>query len=262
VYDGSWEFVAGGSEVFSMKDLYRVRSERSLEIHFISAREQFSGDGDQLARLQLQLWRGFEFPALSECDKLLGQAHHLFRHLQSEWTRVAWILEFSTAIRSYKDDPVFWLDAAARIHNMPQRKTGIGVASLIASRVFETSLPAPLRAAAVDSLPRRVRLWVDRYQDDVVYSEHPGSKLYLLLQDALSENASNSRTQIRRKLFPLHLPPRIAVATQGYDLWARIKIAHKQLRFVWMRLRFHVAQGLRYKIEAARWKKFIADSGV
>jgi hypothetical protein len=31
-----------------------------------------------------------------------------------------------------------------------------------------------------------------------------------------------------------------------------------QVRFTWGRLCFHVASGLRYKIESARWKKLVA----
>ncbi len=114
-YDGSWEFVAGKPEVLSLRDLYRPRTERCLEIHFVSAREQTQSAlyGDRLLRLQLQVWNGFEFPALSECDKLLGQAQHLFRHLQSEWTRAAWILEFAGAIRSHEDDAAFWAATVA-----------------------------------------------------------------------------------------------------------------------------------------------------
>jgi len=261
-YDGSWEFVAGNPEVLSLKDLYRVRTERSLEIHFVSARELSKSDGyeDRLARLQLQVWSGLEFPALSECDKLLGQAQHLFRHLQSEWTRTAWMFEFASAIRSYEEDTAFWAETVALIHKMPQGWTGIGVASLIASRAFGTVLPASLLFSTVNRLPQRVRLWADCYQDDVVYSEHPGSKLYLLLQDALSQGDSDLQTQRRRKLFPLHLPPRVATAAQENDLLARWKVIRAQVRFIWKRLRFHMTECLRYKIEAARWKKLVADS--
>jgi Uncharacterised nucleotidyltransferase len=259
-YDGSWEFVAGSPEVLSMRDLYRPRTERSLEIHFVSVREQAELDayGDRLLRLQLQAWNGCEFPALSECDKLLGQAQHLFRHLQSEWTRAAWMLELVTAIRSHESDGAFWADTVALLHTMPQRKVGAGVASLIASRAFGTTLPTTYFSATVGQLPRRVHLWVDCYQEDVVFAKHPGSKLYLLLQDVLSQDCTQVRTRRRKKLFPLHLPPRVSTVSQGSDIRMRLEGVLAQARFTWERLCFHVASGLRYKIESARWKKLIA----
>jgi hypothetical protein len=260
VYDGSWEFVAGSPEVLSMRDLYRVRSERSLEIHFVSAREQTAADlyGDRLSRLQLQIWNGFEFPALSESDKLLGQAQHLFRHLQSEWTRAAWMLEFANAIRSHAGDSAFWDNTVELVDGVPNRRVGIGVASLIATRAFAAQLPKPFLAATIERLPRRVRLWADCYQDEVVYAEHPGSKLYLLLQDVLSQDRPELATHRRGKLVPVHLPPRVAVAKQGSDLWTQVKTLRAQARFVWERVCFHIASGVRYKIELVRWKRLVA----
>jgi hypothetical protein len=259
-HDGSWEFVAGSPEVLSMRDMYRARAERSLEIHFVSVRGRGELDPgeDRLLRLQLQAWNGFEFPALSECDKLLGQAQHLFRHLQGEWTRAAWMFELVTAIRSHEGDATFWADTVALLQTMPQRRVGAGVASLIASRAFGITLPDPYFTATVVQLPLRVRLWADRYQEDVVFARHPGSKLYLLLQDVLSQDCAQVRTQRRRKLFPLHLPPRVATVSQGSDIRMQLLGVLAQTRFTWERLCFHVASGLHYKIESARWKKLIA----
>jgi hypothetical protein len=199
----------------------------------------------------LQVWNGFEFPALSECDKLLGQAQHLFRHLQSEWTRAAWMLEFTTAIRSHEGDGAFWADTVALLHEMPQRMVGIGIASLIASRGFGATLPEPFFAATVGQLSQRVHLWADCYQEDVVFAGHPGSKLYLLLQDVLSQDCARLRTQRRKKLFPLHLPPRVPSVPQESNTRMRLKGVLAQIRF-------HVASGFRYKIESARWKKLVA----
>jgi len=106
VYGDTWEFRAGIQKGSSIHELYKVRPERSLEVHLVSEREQGESDwhSDRLSRLQLQVWNGFEFPALSECDKLLAQAQHLFKHFQTEWTRTAWMLEYANAIRSHRDN--------------------------------------------------------------------------------------------------------------------------------------------------------------
>jgi hypothetical protein len=48
------------------------------------------------------------------------------------------------------------------------------------------------------------------------------------------------------------------VAERSDDFWQQTQTTYTRLCFVWARLRFHVAAGLRYKIEAMRWKKFVA----
>jgi hypothetical protein len=93
----------------------------------------------------------------------------------------------------------------------------------------------------------------------LVFLEHPGSKLYLLLQDVLLRDQPEWQQQKRRKLLPVHVPPQQILAARGNGIWLQLKAACAQVRFVWKRLHFHVAEGLRYKIEAARWKKFVAS---
>jgi hypothetical protein len=261
VFGDTWEFRAGPAEASSLSKLYKVRSQRSLELHLVPDEEQSESNrhGDRLSRLQLQVWNGFEFPALSECDKLLGQALHLFKHFQTEWTRTAWMLEYATAIRSHRDDESFWQEIVAAIEAAPETKIGIGVASLIASRTFGVVPPAQFLACTVDELPGRVRLWVGRYEDELVFLEFPGSKLYLLLQDVLLQDHPDWPSQRRRKLLPSHLPPHAIEAARSNDTWLRAKTACTRLRFIWTRLHFHVTAGLRYKIEASRWKRFVAD---
>jgi len=258
----TWEFKAGSPEVSSLRDLYKPRLHRSLEVHFLSEKERRESKhrGDALSRLQLQIWNGFEFPALSECDKFLAQALHLFKHFQTEWTRTAWMLEYATCIRSHRDDEVFWHEVIAAIAAAPETKIAIGVATLITSRTFGVVAPAGFLSCTVDELPTRVRLWVDRYEDEVAFIEYPGSKLYLLLQDVLSQNCPDWPSQRRRKLLPLRPPPTIISVSRSDGLRPLIRAAFAQFGFIWIRMRFHVAQGLRYKIEAARWKRFVADS--
>jgi hypothetical protein len=264
IFHDTLEFRAGPTEVSSMRDLYKARAQRSLEVHLTSTQEQSESQrvGDRLSRLQLQVWNGFEFPALSECDKLLGHALHLFKHFQTEWTRTAWMLEYATAIHSHRNDESFWKETVAAIDVAPETKIGIGVASLITSRTFGIVPPAAFAACTVDEMTARVRLWVDRYQDDVVFLEIPGSKLYLLLQDVLLQDHQDWQSQRRRKLFPSRLPPRTILTAQSNDLWLRAKTMFARVCYICARLRFHVTEGIRYKIEATRWKKFVADSQV
>ena len=260
-FGDTWEFRAGPAEPLSMRDLYKAKAQRSLEAHLVSEAEQneMERSGNRLSRLQLQLWNGFEFPALSECDKLASQALHLFKHFQTEWTRTAWMLEYATAIRSHEGDLSFWKNSVDAVVASPESAIGIGLATLITSRAFGVHPPDGFIACTVDMMPRQVRLWANRYQNDVVYVERPGSKLYLLLKDSLLADQPAWRLQKRKKLFPLRLPPRDSGELQHGGILPRAKLLHARLTFIWARLRFHVTAGFHYWIEAARWKRVVAD---
>ena len=250
----TWEFRAGKAEVCSMHDLYRVRRERSLEVHVVADRD---GEGGRLSQMQLQVWNGFEFPALSDSDQLLAQAQHLFKHFQTEWTRTAWMLEYATAIRSHGANEKFWRETVLAIEAAPQMRVGVGAVNLITSRAFGVALPACFSECTVNAMPGQVRLWLDRYGDDVVFAEHPGSKLYLLLRDVLLQDKPEWRAERRKKLFPSRLPPTTMVTAQTDDTRLRVRMAWARICCVWNRLSFHVTKGLHYKVEAVRWKRMV-----
>lgn len=252
----SWEFHAGGAEVCDMRDLYRVRAQRSAEIHLVPEAEEESPDA-RLSRLQLQVWNGFEFPALSESDKLLAQAMHIFQHFQSEWTRTAWLLEYATAIRADGDNVSLWRDVEATLGAMPQIRTGVGIASLVTGRSFPLTLPDEL-VRTVQTVPPQARLWACRYERELVFTEHPGSKLYLLLMDVLFDGNPEWPRRRRRRLWPRRMPPKKIVA-KGESLAMNLRIKLQQMKFVLLRLWFHIASGLRYRMEAARWRRFLAE---
>ena len=260
-FGNTLEFRAGSAEVLTMRDIYRANTQRSLEVHIAPDEEQNELDrsGNLLSRLQLQVWNGFEFPSLSNCDKLLEQALHLFKHFQTEWTRTAWMFEYASAIRAHQGDTSFWLDAVTAMGAAPESQIGVGLATLITNRAFGSSPPEEFTSCTVDQMPRQVRLWANRYQFDVVFVERPGSKLYLLLKDALLPDRSDWQRQKRRKLFPLRLPPKTTKTLKTDGTWLRVRLVCGRLGFIWARFRFHVTAGLQYWIEATRWKKVVAD---
>lgn len=261
IFGDTWEFKAGCAEVLSMRDLYKARTERSLEVHLVRERESSEGHthNDLLSRLQLQSWNGLEFPALSEVDKLLAQAQHLFKHFQTEWTRAAWLLEFSTAIHSHKGSPAFWRDVVAAVEARPEAQIGIGMATLVSSRAFACTPPSSFVSCTVDRIPEQVRLWVDHYEQQLIYTEHPGTKLYLLLKDVLLEDQPDWRNQRRSKLLPSRIPPKFIHTTRSQGIGPRTRLAWAHLCFIAARLRFHIAEGLRYKRESMRWKRFVGS---
>jgi hypothetical protein len=255
----TWEFKAGITEPGSMKDFYKFTPQRSVELHFASsstAAHPPSRD-ERLDRLVQRSWGGLTFPALSSSEQFVGQALHLFGHLCGASTRPAWILEYNNHVSFYFNDPDFWEDVKERSQAHRRAPIAIGLASLLASRLFDGKTPSRLDDWTLDCLPTSIRLWAEHYGTRTVLADSPGTKLYLLLLQELGRDDKTrpSRAQKRRILLPLHRAPRIIYAGPEDNLskWFRREIY--QMRFVLFRLRFHVIEGIRYLIEAARWKR-------
>jgi hypothetical protein len=255
------EFKAGSGELPAMRDLYKTKTQRSLEVHFDDFDEQH-GDlqrEDVFSRRRSQKWGGHTFPVLSDCDKFLGLALHLFKHLKSEWTRASWILEYTNFIDFHCDDEALWLDVEKYAPRGSEFELAIGVVTLIAERSFGIAHLPRVLARAVTELPQSVRLWIERYGKEVLLARFPGTKLYLLLLRTLSfDERANLRARFG-KLLPLRRPPRIVVGFKGESLALRSRRVRSEIYYFFFRLRFHVEQGVFYMIEELRWKKHIAS---
>jgi hypothetical protein len=259
----AWEFKSGAPAKISLRDLYRARPGKEVELHPLPEEEEARAGrgGDRLSRMKLRVWNGFEFPALSDADQLLSQGLHIFQHLQGEWTRTAWLLEYSNAIRARQNDDEVWRDAAVAVNAAPEIRIGLAVATFVTEFAFGTALPREFREQTIGLLRPDVRLWVERYREVLMLNEHPGSKLYLLLGDVLDGDHVQWLEKRRRRLLPLHVPVRV-MPKERNDLRLRWTLETAQLRFSAHRLWFHLAEGLRYKMEAARWRRFVARAGL
>jgi hypothetical protein len=254
------EFKANGGQLPSVQNLYKPKPQRAVEVHVDGFLEEGgnSSRSGKLSRCRLQSWNGFEFPVLSDCDKFIALAHHLFKHLNSEWTRASWILEFANFIDFHRDNDLLWLKVKGYLSAHPESKTAVGVAALLADESFGIShIPEPL-AGVILEVPQSCRLWVERYGNSVLLAAFPGTKLYLLLQAALSSKETQL-PDIRKKLLPMRRPSKITVRVADATLAFRLKQMRAELNHLFFRLKFHVTQGLSYMIEAPRWKKNIAS---
>ena len=248
------ELKAGGGRVPSIRDLYKPRSQRSVEVHFVPPSEATPTREDRgLLRRQNRVWNGVTFPALSDVDMFLAQANHLFCHLKSEWTRISWLLEFRTFVSARRGDTKFWHDVRNQATTRDEGALAVGIAVLLATKAFGDFGPPELLGWSIEAVPRSVRLWLDRYGKTVLLSDFPGTKLYLLLDGELS-NGENARKAIWGKLFPLHRPPRIT-CPESRRSFRTVRASLSQMWFTLFRLRFHVVEGSRYVIAAQQWKR-------
>ena len=260
VTNSVWEFKAGASELTRIEDHYKPKAQRSIELHFASpAMTSDSHFTDALIeRRMTRSWGGQTFPALSDGDQFVGQAMHIFKHLCSAHTRVAWLLEYSRHLSVRHNDVSFWQEVRERSQTHRHAFIAIGLASLLSSRVFGVKSPAQLDDWTLDRLPAPVRLWVDLYGREALLADFPGTKLYLLLRDQLAHADGSWQREKRSSLLPVHPPPRIIRASRDDSLGKRLRGNVDQCRFILLRLRFHVTQGLRYLVEALRWKRHMA----
>ncbi len=252
-----WEFKAGSSELASIEDHYKPKPQRSVELHFAaSALDGCSPLRDErLDRLRLHFLNGIAFPALSVGDLFVGQALHLFGHLRSACTRLAWLLEYKRHVSVRYGDQEFWREVEECSQTQPQAPIAIGLVTLLSSQIFAGRTPDLLESWTLERLPAAVRLWVEHYGRRALLADFPGTKLYLLLEDELARGDSSWQKKKCASLLPLHRVPTIVYAGPDDNVLKWLRREVYQTRFVLFRLRFHVLEGLRYMIEFTRWKR-------
>jgi Uncharacterised nucleotidyltransferase len=248
----SWEFKTNEIPGTSLKDLYKNVSYRCVELH---VEANLQGQPSLLARTGKRDFHGIYMPVLSPVDLFLGQGLHVYKHVCSEFSRTAHLLEFRRHVLARREDNSFWRELQSIAENHPRAALGLGLVTLLITHVMGDFAPEPLTHWTAHRLPNSSRLWIEMYGARSVFASFPGSKLYLLLQREL-ESASVPANRTRRQvLFPLRLPPAITQASLNDSLSVRIRRYRIQLRFIVFRLRFHIVEGLRYTWESFCWRR-------
>jgi hypothetical protein len=254
----SWEFKTDHIPQAFLNDLYKNLPNRCVELHV----ETNTSDGSSLlARTVKRRFHGICMPALSPADLLLGQGLHLFKHVCSDFSRAAHLLEFRRHVLAHIEDDAFWRELQGLGEDNQRASMALGVVTLLITHVMGDFAPASLTRWTVDRLPDSARLWIELYGSRSVFASFPGSKLYLLLQRQLVPVGIPAKRTLRRALLPLRLPPPISPASANDTFPVRLRRYRAQLRFVCFRLRFHVVEGSRYMWELFRWRQHMNSRG-
>jgi hypothetical protein len=255
------EYKAGSERLPSARDLYKAKPQRSVEVHFVDCDgPESSLWTNELSRMQSRMWNGSELPIFSDFDKFLGHARHLFKHLTSEFTRVSWVLEYANFVSFHQENHTLWLEVQKHLRRDPKTKVAVGAATLIARQTFGlASVPETLQWS-MRELPAPVRLWVERYGNDVLMAKYPGTKLYLLLLRAISQDETKTPKKDGDAIFPIHRPQKITVSNGKRSLMLQLNQYCDQVSYFCFRLKFHLREGFFYRVEEARWKRSVASS--
>jgi Uncharacterised nucleotidyltransferase len=248
----SWEFKTDEIPGTSLKDLYKNVPYRCVELH---VETNLPGHPSLLGRTVKLDFHGICASALSPADLLLGQGLHLFKHVCSDFSRTAHLLEFRRHVLARREDDAFWREVQSIAEENPRAPLALGVVTQLITQVMGDFAPESLTDWTVKRLPDSARLWIELYGSRSVYASFPGSKLYLLLQEELASVGIAAKRPRRRVLLPLRLPPPITRASENDTLPMRFRRHRVQLRFICSRLRFHIVEGIRYAWESLRWRQ-------
>jgi hypothetical protein len=253
------EFRAGQADKPDVRTIYRIRSQRAVEVHLLNTNQP--GDhchAAQLNRVDLRSFDGVRIPTLSSADILIQQAVHLLKHLCSEHTRTSWVLEFWRHVDKRRSDTVFWHEVEVIATGDPQAEVALGASVLLSTLAFGEFASESLNCFT-DRLPGAVRMWIEAYGMRVLLAGSPGNKLYLILRRQLQQS-DQSRIEARRLVFPVHMPPAITRGEPGESISTRLRRYRIEGNHLLVRMRFHILEGIRYAIESARWQRRASGS--
>lgn len=254
----SWEFKANESAVLGWRDQYQPIAARAVELH-VEARECAH---PLLPRIRWQPFQDVDMPVLHPVDLYLGQGLHLFKHIHSEFFRVAHLLEFRRHTVAREDDHAFFEDVRSASADHPRAVQGLAVAVAVSESATDKFAPSSLRSWTTDHMPKGVCRWVREYGAQAAAATFPGSKRYLLLQRELEAAGVVSRRTVRQSLLPRAMPPAI-IAARAEEPIRETFLRHRlQLWFLFFRARFHLREGLRHLYESWRWRLGSLFAGV
>ena len=248
----SWEFKINEMPGVSLRDLYEDLPGRSVELHI---EPDISDGSSMLERKEEREFYGIRMPVLSPVDLFLGQGLHVYKDICSEFLRTAHLLEFRRHVLVRRHDDAFWNKLRSVATENPRASLGLGVVTQVITHVMGNFAPEALTSWTVQRLPPPALLWIEIYGRSAVFKKFPGNKRYLILQRELEAAGVPAKRSLRRALLPLCLPPPVTRASANENLSLRIRRYHQQVKQIFLRLRFHIVEGIRYYWESRRWQQ-------
>jgi hypothetical protein len=248
----SWEFKKDEAPRFSTKNMYKDGFGRTVELHIEVA---VQSSESLLSRREYRECEGITMPVLAPADLFLRQGMHVFKDICSPFLRASHLLELYRHVCARVDDTVFWSEVRSRAADDPRTIFGLGISLKLIEAAMAGKIPAEMVAWTVQRIPPTADRWVGMYGRRCVFGTPPGTKLYLLLQREMETAGISSGRPARAVLLPTRLPQVVIPARNDETLKFRFQRYALQLQFIFLRLRFHVVEGLRYAWASYRWRR-------
>jgi Uncharacterised nucleotidyltransferase len=251
-----WEFKRNERPGIGLKELYRDTDSWRVELHGEPAGSMSS---DALERLEWREIGGFAMPTLSPVDLFIGQGLHACKHVCTQFCRTAYLVEFRRHVLFRFGDDDFWAAVEQSVNGNPQACLKLGMVIALTEEVMGEFAPHALRRWTVGTLSLSIRLWIEMYGSRSIFGNFPGTKLYLLLQEALQAGGVPVKRSVRQSLIPFCLPPLLfhGFAKENLSMWLdRYRV---QFGLVLGRLYFHLVEGTRFAWEFRRWRRRLSQ---
>jgi len=248
----SWEFKKGQTPLVAARDLYRDLPYRGVELHL---EVNTPGVPARLNRIVYREIHGIRMPVLSPVDLFLGQAVHAAKDISSPYLRASHLLEFFRHVLTRHDDVGFWEELRLRACEDRRTCLAIGIVTHLIASVWGDFAPQALTSWTEKQLPAPIRLWLDLYGRAAIFQVPPGSKRYLRLRQEFEDACGASHRSSKLSFLSFNLPHAVIQSTSGETLSIRAARYRVQIRFLGSRLRFHFIEGVRFVVEARRWRR-------
>lgn len=251
-----WEYKLNERPGLTLKDLYRYTGYWVVELH---TRNGATSRGSLLERLDWREFNSFRMPVLSPVDVFLQQGLHAYKHICSQFTRAAFLVEFRRHVLFRFSDNAFWDELLSTVKENSHARIALGVTTLLISQVMGDFAPEALVSGTVRCVPPSAQLWVEFYGARAALRNFPGTKLYLLLRMEPQAVPAPRERSLRQFLIPLRLPPPVIQALPNEAFFVRLGRYRMQAAYIFSRFRFHLVEGLRFAWESHRWRRLLNE---
>ena len=254
------EFAEDALKTPHLPNIYETTAPRAVKVYVVSPREgAYAAAYQQLLQRQSRTWNGVTFPVASDSDAFINQSLHIFGRISSEWTRLSWLLEYKAFVDFRRDDTAFLREVQKGAQNDPDRKIAIGIALSLIKLIFGATIPPSLEEWTIRKLDVSVHLWIQRYGEEALLADYPGTKLYLYLQNLL---ASSQGVKSNDGIYTLSQPPLF----QPSDISKPKNLRRQYYRALAttnrkiFRMKFHFRENVRIALNDRHWKQLLSKT--
>ncbi|MFL6450130.1 MAG: nucleotidyltransferase family protein, partial [Bryobacteraceae bacterium] len=231
----------------------------SLELHFRCWDRTTEGFGPE--GLEQMFWQRItkrkceelSFHALDPADSVLYASLHALRHVLRGNVRPAHVYEFAWFLQRKSNDDHFW-QRWQELFTKDEREYQ-AVCFGLAQKWFGCPFHQ-IVDEAVRCLPAGVHRWLLQYSHSPISGQFKPNKDELWLHWSLLESPAQRFAVLRRRLVPHQLPgPISALHVPDHQLTLRVRMQRQwsYLRYLWKRLRHHIASLAPTCIGVAIW---------